>query len=58
MHRHTGGRCVQSRCTTTSAGLLLFHAFGALAEFERDLSREQTLAGLRVTPTAAWECHE
>lgn len=32
--------------TTTSAGKLVFHVFGALAEFERDLIRERTLAGL------------
>lgn len=32
--------------TTTSAGRLIFHVFGALAEFERDLIRERTLAGL------------
>ncbi len=27
-------------------GKLIFHVFGALAEFERDLIRERTLAGL------------
>jgi DNA invertase Pin-like site-specific DNA recombinase len=32
--------------TTTSAGKLVFHIFGALAEFERDLIRERTQAGL------------
>jgi len=32
--------------TTTPAGKLVFHLFGALAEFERDLIRERTLAGL------------
>ncbi|MBA2764511.1 MAG: recombinase family protein [Thermoleophilaceae bacterium] len=32
--------------TTTSAGKLIFHVFGALAEFERDLTRERTMAGL------------
>lgn len=32
--------------TTTSGGKLVFHLFGALAEFERDLIRERTLAGL------------
>jgi len=34
--------------TTTSAGKLVFHIFGALAEFERDLIRERTKAGLRA----------
>src|SRR5688500_14058013 len=32
--------------TTTAAGNLVFHASGALAEFERDLIRERTQAGL------------
>ncbi len=32
--------------TTTSGGKLVFHIFGALAEFERDLVRERTQAGL------------
>jgi DNA invertase Pin-like site-specific DNA recombinase len=34
--------------TTSSAGRLQFHIFGALAEFERDLGRERTMAGLRA----------
>jgi len=32
--------------TTTSGGKLIFHIFGALAEFERNLIRERTIAGL------------
>jgi DNA invertase Pin-like site-specific DNA recombinase len=32
--------------TATSGGKLVFHVFGALAEFERDLIRERTQAGL------------
>lgn len=32
--------------TTTSAGKLIFHVFGALAEFEREIIRERTQAGL------------
>jgi DNA invertase Pin-like site-specific DNA recombinase len=32
--------------TTTSGGKLIFHIFGALAEFERNLIRERTRAGL------------
>lgn len=32
--------------TTTSTGKLIFHVFGALAEFERDIIRERTVAGL------------
>ena len=34
--------------TTTSGGKLIFHMFGALAEFERDVIRERTQAGLRA----------
>lgn len=32
--------------TTTSGGKLIFHIFGALAEFERNIIRERTKAGL------------
>lgn len=32
--------------TTTPGGKLVFHIFGAMAEFERDLIRERTNAGL------------
>src|SRR5918996_2533669 len=32
--------------TTTSGGKLIFHIFGALAEFERDIIQERTNAGL------------
>jgi DNA invertase Pin-like site-specific DNA recombinase len=32
--------------TTTSGGKLVFHFFGALTEFERDIIRERTKAGL------------
>ena len=32
--------------TTSSGGRLIFHMFAALAEFERDLVRERTQAGL------------
>ena len=34
--------------TTTPSGKLQFHVFSALAEFERELIRERTLAGLRA----------
>lgn len=34
--------------TTTAGGRLTFHLFAALAEFERDLIRERTAAGLAV----------
>ncbi len=34
--------------TTTSGGKLIFHIFGALAEFERDIIKERTNAGLKA----------
>jgi hypothetical protein len=53
--RHgTQARCQRDRLkslqehidTTTPGGKLIFHVFGALAEFERDLIGERTKAGL------------
>ena len=45
--REIGFRSLQeSLDTTTSGGKLVFHVFAALAEFERDLIRERTHAGL------------
>jgi hypothetical protein len=45
-----GFRSLQEQIdTTTSGGKLVFHVFGALAEFERDLIRERTHAGLQAT---------
>jgi DNA invertase Pin-like site-specific DNA recombinase len=37
--------------TTTSGGKLIFHIFGALAEFEREVIRERTIAGLQAART-------
>jgi DNA invertase Pin-like site-specific DNA recombinase len=37
--------------TSTPGGRLVFHLFGALAEFERDLIRERTQAGLVAART-------
>lgn len=34
--------------TTTSGGKLVFHLFGALSQFERDLIMERTIAGLQA----------
>ena len=34
--------------TTTAQGRLAFHLFGVLAEFEREIARERTMAGLRA----------
>lgn len=45
--RGIGFKSVQEQIdTTTSGGKLIFHLFAALAEFERDLIRERTKAGL------------
>lgn len=45
--RGVGFRSIhESIDTTTSAGRLVFHIFGALAEFERDLIVDRTKAGL------------
>ena len=45
--RGIGFRSLQEHLdTTTPSGKLFFHIFGALAEFERDLIRERTNAGL------------
>jgi DNA invertase Pin-like site-specific DNA recombinase len=38
--------------TTSSGGKLIFHMFGALAEFERNLMRERTQVGLQAA--RAW----
>src|ERR687886_369011 len=37
--------------TSTATGQLVFHIFGALAEFERNLIRERTMAGLGAART-------
>jgi DNA invertase Pin-like site-specific DNA recombinase len=45
--REIGFRSLQESIdTTTPGGKLIFHIFGALAEFERDIIRQRTLAGL------------
>src|SRR6266540_4852710 len=45
--RNVGFRSLTENIDTTSpGGKLIFHIFGSLAEFERDLIRERTLAGL------------
>ncbi len=47
--RGIGFRSLQENIdTNTSGGKLVFHVFGALAEFERDLIRERTQAGLKA----------
>ena len=47
--RQVGFRSLQESIDTTSAGgKFQFHVFSALAEFERDLIRERTQAGLRA----------
>ena len=45
--RGIGFKSVQENIDTTTAnGILFFHIFGAIAQFERELIRERTLAGL------------
>ncbi len=47
--RGVGFKSLKENIDTTSAtGKLIFHIFAALAEFERDLIRERTNAGLRA----------
>src|SRR3954453_15280349 len=47
--RHIGFKSLtESIDTTTSGGKLIFHIFGALAEFERNLVKERTNAGLQA----------
>ncbi len=47
-----GLQSLQEKLDTTSAGgKLIFHIFGALAEFERSLIRERTNAGLAAART-------
>ena len=46
-HRGVGFRSITEAIdTTTPGGRLVFHLFGALGQFERDLIRERTRAGL------------
>jgi DNA invertase Pin-like site-specific DNA recombinase len=48
-NRKIGFKSIQENIdTTTSGGKLVFHIFGALAEFERDIIRERTYAGLQA----------
>lgn len=47
--RGIGFRSLRENIDTTNAGgRLVFHIFGALAEFERELTRERTMAGLEA----------
>ena len=54
---HLGGvhfRSLQEQLdTVTSGGELVFHVFGALGEFERDLIRERTMAALAAAELEA-----
>jgi DNA invertase Pin-like site-specific DNA recombinase len=48
--RGVGFRCItQNLDTTTPSGMLVFHVFGAMAEFERSLIQERTQAGLAAS---------
>ena len=47
-------RLKESLDTTTAGGRLIFHVFGALAEFEREIIRERTVAGLESAEARGW----
>ena len=48
-NRGIGFKSVTEAIDTTTSGVkLIFHIFGALAEFERDIIRERTQAGLNA----------
>lgn len=50
--RGVGFVCLEQAIdTTTPGGKLVFHIFAAMAEFERDLIRERTNAGLKAART-------
>lgn len=52
MERHIGLISLNDPIdTTTAQGRLVFNIFAALAEFERDLTRERTQAGLKAART-------
>jgi DNA invertase Pin-like site-specific DNA recombinase len=42
--------------TSTAAGELIFHVFGALAQFERSLIRERTQAGIAAAQARGQHC--
>lgn len=47
--KEIGFRCLTQNLDTTSpSGMLVFQIFGAIAEFERSLIQERTLAGLKA----------
>ena len=47
-------RLKESLDTTTAGRRLIFHIFGALAEFEREIIRERTVAGLESARARGW----
>jgi DNA invertase Pin-like site-specific DNA recombinase len=48
-HRKIGLESITEKIeTVSSAGKLVFHVFAALAEFERNIIRERTVAGLKA----------
>ena len=46
--RGVGFKSLTESIDTTLGGKLVFHIFGALAEFEREITRERTQAGLQA----------
>lgn len=56
---NVGFRALQQQVdTTTASEKLAFHVFGALAEFERELIRERTAAGLKAAGTTKGQMME
>ncbi len=49
LSEHIAFKSIQENIdTSTATGQLVFHIFGALAEFERNLIKERTIAGLEA----------
>ncbi|MBU0978428.1 recombinase family protein [Patescibacteria group bacterium] len=50
--RNIGFASIQEKIdTTTNGGKLIFHIFASLAEFEHDIIKERTMAGLKAART-------
>ncbi len=53
--RQVGFRSLRENIdTTTAGGRLVFHLFGSLAQFEREIIRDRTVAGLAASRARGW----